>query len=117
MDRDGASKSLWQDEIFSDGQNYIPEEINFDVAIVGAGITGWSCATAMLGKGMKCIVLESRNAGFGSTGGTSAHLNTFFDASYDEVINDFGMDNAQLLAASGKDAISIIRKNISRLPV
>lgn len=63
---------------------------------------------------MSCIVLEAENAGFGTTGGTTAHLNTFFDATYDQVIRDFGLPEARLLATCGKEAIAFIREHISR---
>ena len=112
MFRDGVLKSIWQSEIAFRGNSRISDEI-YDVVIVGAGITGFSCAVNLQKNGLKCLLLEAENAGFGTTGGTTAHLNTFFDATYPQVIQDFGLENAKLLAKSGKEAIQLIESNIS----
>lgn len=112
MFRDGVLKSIWQSEVVFRENSRIDSEI-YDVVIAGGGITGFSCAFNLQKMGFKCLVLEAENAGFGTTGGTTAHLNTFFDATYPEVIKDFGLDNAKLLANSGKEAIQIIKLNIA----
>jgi len=111
MNRDGARKSIWQEEIkkFSPGQTL---EEWYDVAIVGAGITGMSTAVRLQKEGQKCIVLEASNIGFGTTGGTTAHLNDFFDTTYAQAIKDFGLHNAKLLKYVGIEAKNIIRNNI-----
>lgn len=116
MFRDGVLKSIWQSEIALATHHKLQDEI-YDVVIVGAGITGFSCAVALQNRGKKCLLLEAENSGFGTTGGTTAHLNTFFDATYHEVINDFGLDNAILLAEAGKEAIETIKSNISRFDI
>lgn len=116
MFRDGILKSIWQSEIFRE------EEINFksqlyDVVIAGAGISGLSCAINLQQAGLNCLVVEAENLGFGTTGGTTAHLNTFFDASYDQVIRDFGLSNAKLLAQAGKNANNRIKTNVSQFQI
>ena len=37
-----------------------------------------------------CIVLEANSICFGTTGGTTAHINTLFDTPYPGIIKDFG---------------------------
>src|SRR5690606_3971936 len=113
MYRDGVLKSIWQSEIVVQ-QNIGFKNRVWDVVIAGAGITGFSCAVELQSRGMKCLLLEAENAGFGTTGGTTAHLNTFFDATYDEVIRDFGTDNARKLAESGREAMEMIRSNVMK---
>lgn len=113
MFRDGARKSIWQEEIkrFS---SFPPHQSHFDVAIIGGGITGVSTAYRLQLEGKRCILLEANNIGFGTTGGTTAHINDFFDTSYDEVIRKFGQENAKLLHAAGREAIQLIEENIAR---
>lgn len=116
MFRDGVLKSIWQSEMgFSNWVNSL-EDV-YDVIIVGAGITGWSTALNLRIQGLKCMVLEAENSGFGTTGGTTAHLNTFFDATYDEVIRDFGLENAKLLADVGKEAIQVIENRVNQYQI
>ena len=114
MYRDGARKSIWQYEIKrfpSDQQNRYDK--TFDVIIIGGGITGLSTALKLQKRGQNCLLLEASNIGFGTTGGTTAHLNTFFDITFDEAISDFGEEQAKLLANVGIQAIQIIKNNIS----
>lgn len=111
MYRDGARKSIWQEEIKRFSSEAGLHQM-FDAAIVGGGITGISTALQLQQSGKKCILLEAANIGFGTTGGTTAHLNDFFDTTFTEAINDFGKDNAQLLAEVAQEAIGIIETNI-----
>ena len=116
MYRDGARKSIWQDEIrkFS-AENDLSQV--FDVAIIGGGITGVSTALKLQESGKSCIILEAANIGFGTTGGTTAHLNDFFDTTFTQAIQDFGLDHAKLYAGSGKEAIEMIENNIQQYEI
>ena len=111
MNRDGARKSIWQEEIKKFSSEVDFNRI-FDVAIVGGGITGVSTALQLQLSGNKCILLEAANIGFGTTGGTTAHLNNFFDTTYAQAIKDFGLQNAKLLKYVGIEAKNIIKNNI-----
>ncbi len=92
MKRDGYCTSLWQDGIpeFS-GRIYLPAET--DVVIVGGGITGITNALQLQKAGKNCVVIEAQEIGFGTTGGTTAHLNTMMDTPYYQIKNDFGEKN------------------------
>lgn len=111
MNRDGARKSAWQQEIKRFSSNYIASNI-FDVAIVGGGITGVSTAFNLQKSGKSCILLEAANIGFGTTGGTTAHINDFFETTFSEAIKDFGQQNAELFKECGTVAMRIIETNI-----
>lgn len=114
MQRDGALTGLWQYNMpgYTSAQFSFPEE-TFDVAVVGAGITGLTTALRLQKAGKKVIILEAHTIGFGTTGGTTAHINTFFDNSYDQIIKDFGEKNAQLLAVAAKQAMQLIEQNVT----
>jgi len=117
MKRDGYCTSAWQSRTLA----YVPQNNlragelptnEFDVVIVGGGITGISTALKLQKAGKKCIVLEAHNLGFGTTGGTSAHLNTILDTPYYQIANDFGKENAQLVASAARNAIEWIKRNV-----
>ncbi|MFP3834578.1 FAD-dependent oxidoreductase [Chryseobacterium sp. SIMBA_028] len=116
MNRDGARKSIWQEEIKTFSLDPALAKC-YDVAIVGAGITGISTAIRLQKEGKKCIVLEASNIGFGTTGGTTAHLNDFFDTTYAQAIKDVGLQNAKLLKYVGIEARNIIRNNIRQFNI
>jgi glycine/D-amino acid oxidase-like deaminating enzyme/nitrite reductase/ring-hydroxylating ferredoxin subunit len=112
-ERDSSTESLWQNvQLTGHTAASIPSEAPYDVLIIGGGITGITTAMLLQQAGKKCIVAEGRNLGFGTTGGTTAHLNTFFDATYPEIEKDFGKEAARLIADAGKESINMIKEFI-----
>ncbi|MEO6818531.1 MAG: FAD-dependent oxidoreductase [Ginsengibacter sp.] len=116
MQRDGENKSLWQNvQMPNTSQN--KSVIQYDVIIAGAGITGITAGYLLQKAGKRCLIIEAENIGFGTTGGTTAHINTFYDAQYDTVISDFGEEKAKLLAQTGPEVIREIKKIIEELEI
>ena len=113
MQRDGAKESLWQHNIadYNSGKQEIGNKI-FDVLIVGGGMTGITTARELQKAGRSCVVAEAHSLCFGTTGGTTAHLNSFFDSSFDQIKSDFGVESAQLLAEAGREALDLFKTNI-----
>jgi len=117
--RDGTKESIWQTaekQSITINSSLTGKDI-FDVIIIGGGITGITTALNLQREGKKCLLIEAKNLGFGTTGGTSAHLNTFFDATYPEIDSDFGKDASKLIAAAGKRVILAIKGNIDSLGI
>lgn len=112
MNRDGTRKSAWQQEIKHFSDEWLREKV-YDVVIVGAGITGVSTAVRLQKAGKRCVLLEASNIGFGTSGGTTAHLNDFFDTTFAQAMRDFGQEKAVLLREAGVEAMNIIEQNIS----
>ncbi len=111
--RDGSRTSLWQDTVNSYAalSNKFANTV-FDVAIVGGGITGITLGLELQKAGKKCIVLEAKNLCFGTTGGTTAHINTLMDNPYNAIIKDFGKEGAQTVALAATEAIALIENNV-----
>lgn len=111
MRRDSHTESPWQ-QVLSEapGKNSSadPDKI-YDTIIIGGGITGVTAAFLLQRAGQSCVLIEQGNIGFGTTGGTTAHLNTFFDATYPEIESDFSPDTAKKVAKAGKEAFGLIR--------
>ncbi len=114
MKRDGQLESIWRSEVKKHyGQENFAPGAQFDVVVAGAGITGITSALLLQKKGMKCILVEATNMGFGTSGDTTAHVNSFFDIPYYQVIRDFGLDSAKLLAQAANEAHHIIKDQIN----
>lgn len=112
MNRDGQNKSLWQNTNAVSPQS-AHSGSSYDVIIAGAGITGITAGYLLQKAGKKCLIIEPENIAYGTTGGTTAHINTFYDAQYDQVIDDFGEEKARLLAQTGPEVISQIETLIN----
>jgi len=112
-ERDSKTKSLWQElPLGWQTTNAAVEDAVYDALIVGGGITGLTTAVLLQKAGKKCILAEGKNLGYGTTGGTTAHINTFFDASYKDIEKDFGEEAAKLIAAAGMETLSMIKNLI-----
>ncbi|MEJ7694780.1 FAD-binding oxidoreductase, partial [Daejeonella sp.] len=111
--RDGNLVSPWQSGGSVTDQKSIPDPAKvYDCIIVGAGITGITAALILRDSEKEVLVIDAHNAGYGTTGGTSAHINTFADTTYKETESAFGKEGARLFAGAVNTGFDIIRKNI-----
>jgi glycine/D-amino acid oxidase-like deaminating enzyme/nitrite reductase/ring-hydroxylating ferredoxin subunit len=67
--------------------------------------------------GLQCVVAESHNLCFGTTGGTTAHLNTFLDTTYEQIEKDFGEEGAQLIAQATNQALDLYHSNVEEYSI
>ena len=113
INRDGTNASLWQKTSPAYRSTNKPaKNAVYDVIIVGGGITGVATGLRLQESGLKCIILEAKNLCFGTTGGTTAHINTLLDNPYTMIASNFGKENAKRVASAAKDAVALIKKNI-----
>ncbi|MEI6949088.1 FAD-dependent oxidoreductase [Paraflavisolibacter sp. H34] len=114
MKRDGACISLWQQAMpeFTP-REYQSEKKSFDVIIVGGGITGITTGLLLQKAGKSCLVAEAHNLCFGTTGGTTAHLNTLMDTPYNTVEKDFGLSGSRLLAVAVREALDLVKQQVA----
>ncbi len=84
---------------------------------MGAGITGCTTALELARAGVECTLIEAQTIGFGTTGGTTAHLNTLLDHTYPEIESNFGKDGSRTLAAALKKTLEHVAENVSTLAI
>ncbi len=114
MKRDGACNSLWQDttDTFNGKKNSVAANELYDVVIAGAGITGITTGLLLQKAGKSVMIAEAQNIGFGTTGGTTAHLNSFTETPFHLISRNFGEKNAQLTARALRQALDLIKQNV-----
>jgi glycine/D-amino acid oxidase-like deaminating enzyme/nitrite reductase/ring-hydroxylating ferredoxin subunit len=115
IQRDGGNTSLWQGSVNEFRTSNKPDTSKlFDVIIAGGGITGVTTALLLQNAGMNCLIVEAKNLCFGTTGGTTAHINTLLDVPYSRIEKNFNKDNAKLFASSLKEAVNTIEGNVRK---
>jgi glycine/D-amino acid oxidase-like deaminating enzyme/nitrite reductase/ring-hydroxylating ferredoxin subunit len=109
------SRSLWIAS--APGPAYPPlrGDVEVDVAIVGAGITGITAASLLTGAGLKVALLDAGRVARGVTGHTTAHATEVTDCSFEQLIGTFGPDGAALAIDSTRAAIEHIASTVRRL--
>jgi len=113
IQRDGSNLSPWQTGVSALPDNKISNVVGiYDCLIIGGGITGLTAALQLQQAGKQTILVEAKSIGFGTTGGTSAHINTFADTTYTEAESAFGEEGAQLFADAILEGFSMIKNNI-----
>ncbi|ULT57834.1 FAD-dependent oxidoreductase [Neobacillus drentensis] len=86
----------------------LDQDINVDVAIVGAGITGITAAYLLTKEGKKVALLEAGGILNGTTGHTTAKLTAQHGLIYDEFMNHFGKEKARLYYESMMMAVQFV---------
>ena len=76
----------------------------FDVVVIGGGITGLTSAYLLKQAGKKVAVVERDRIGSGDTGYTSAHLTYVTDLRAADLVDTFGLAAARLVWQAGATA-------------
>lgn len=104
----GRPQSVWLSTAPRTSFPALAGNLTVDVAIVGGGITGITAGLLLAEAGRSVVVVEKGRVGGGETGHTTAHLTELVDARYSDLVNDFGIEGARLVAESSRLAIDQI---------
>ena len=102
-DTSGGLEPVWiHTEPYSNRPHFkkLVGNIEADVCIIGAGISGISTAYELVKRGHQTVLVEAREVLSGETGRTSGHLASDLDDGYLEIGKKFGADGAALAADS-----------------
>jgi glycine/D-amino acid oxidase-like deaminating enzyme len=107
-------KSYWREAYPTSIYPRLEDDLEVDVAIVGAGITGLSCGYMLKQAGFKVAVLEKRTVGAGTTGRTTGKVTSQHSLIYEELTNQLGLKGARLYGEAAQTAVerveAIVRK-------
>lgn len=88
----------------------LPGDLDVEVCIVGAGITGISLAWELGREGLRVAVIEAQEVGSGSTGHTSAHLTWMPDRPLHTLAEQVGRSRLGTLVEAQQAAIDAIEQ-------
>jgi glycine/D-amino acid oxidase-like deaminating enzyme/nitrite reductase/ring-hydroxylating ferredoxin subunit len=88
----------------------LQRNINVDVIVVGAGVTGITTAYLLRKAGSTVALIERERVASIDTGHTTAHLTYITDVELQELVRNFGEDHAQAAWDAGAAAIDEIER-------
>jgi glycine/D-amino acid oxidase-like deaminating enzyme len=88
----------------------LQENLQCDVLVVGAGITGALVSDHLVRAGMTVCVIDSREAGWGSSSASTALLQYEIDTELQDLARRYGEANAVLAYKSCEQAIGSLHK-------
>lgn len=86
----------------------LEQELEVDVAIIGAGITGLTTAWLLQREGVRCALLDAGRVGQGATGATSAHLTMVPDRPFSRLLEQLGPDRGRLLTEGYREGMGLM---------
>ena len=96
---------FWFDGVPEKQYPALEEDLRVDVAIVGGGVVGLSCAHRLAGSDLSTIVLEGRRIGRQATGRSTAKVTSQHGQKYSSLISKFGTDRARIYALANEEAV------------
>jgi glycine/D-amino acid oxidase-like deaminating enzyme/nitrite reductase/ring-hydroxylating ferredoxin subunit len=106
-------ESYWRDLEFPTFPK-LEKDIEVDVAIIGAGITGITAAHILSQNNTKVALIEAGQILNGTTGHTTAKLTAQHGLIYDEFINHFGVEKAKQYYDASSQAIQFVKNTIDQ---
>lgn len=88
------------------------KNMNYDVLIIGAGLTGLNTAYLLKDSGLKIGIIEGSTIGYGVTGYTTAKITIQHDVFYDYLINSFSLEEARQYLEANEEGLKLIKKII-----
>lgn len=104
--------SLWCETTPTTSYPELTEDIETDVAIVGAGITGITCALLLKNEGMNVTVVDSNRIAMGTTSHSTAKITLQHGIIYDKLLSTLGLERTQQYVDANKSAMELIERNV-----
>ena len=111
------SLSLWIDTTPATHYPSLHGNVEADVAIVGAGITGITAAYLLAKAGQSVVLVDKGRLAMSETGHTTAHIIESTDADYGELIKDHGEEGARTNTEAIRSAMALIRSLVEELGI
>jgi glycine/D-amino acid oxidase-like deaminating enzyme/nitrite reductase/ring-hydroxylating ferredoxin subunit len=108
------TESYWQSSARLPEFSSLSNDLEVDVVIIGAGLTGITAAYLLKREGVKVALLDRQRCAQADTGHTTAHLTYVTDERLHKLAKSFGRDGAKAFWEAGIAAIDQIDENVRR---
>jgi glycine/D-amino acid oxidase-like deaminating enzyme/nitrite reductase/ring-hydroxylating ferredoxin subunit len=108
-----GGESLWIATTPSTSFPPLSGDVEVDVAVVGAGITGITCGLLLKRAGKRVALLEMKRVARGASGYTTAKLTSGHRLIYATLEKKLGREGARLYAEANEAAIALIKSLVA----
>ncbi|MBG0816691.1 FAD-dependent oxidoreductase [Planomonospora sp. ID82291] len=112
-----TTQSFWIESAAGRPYPVLTQDLEVDVAVVGAGIAGLSTAWELVKEGLSVAVLEAGRVAEGVTGNTTAKLSAQHTLIYARLAKSAGAETARLYATSQTEAVEHVARTAAELGV
>ena len=109
--------SLWVGTTPESTYPSLVHDIDVDVVVIGAGITGLSVAEMLKRSGKRVAVIEAGRIAAGATGYTTAKVSSLHGVMYADLVASAGQEQAQLYAHANEAAIKEVATLVDELAI
>ncbi|MEV6653680.1 FAD-dependent oxidoreductase [Streptomyces sp. NPDC051219] len=113
----GVYQSHWMETAHAPPRPPLSDDIEVDVAVIGAGIAGLSTAWELARTGRSVAVLEADRVAAGVSGYTTAKLTALHTLIYDRLRRTRGPEGARLYAQSQSEAVEHVARVADELGI
>lgn len=104
--------SLWVETSPESDYPTLNGDIDIDVAVIGAGITGLSAAAMLKHAGMRVAVIEAGPIAAGATGYTTAKVTSLHGLTYADLAKDAGQELARQYADANEAGLAEVARMV-----
>ncbi len=112
-----TNESVWVATTPDTDYPALPGDSEFDVVVVGGGITGLTTALLLIRGGLNVAVIESDHIASGVTGYTTAKLTSLHRLIYAKLSKSFGPETARLYGSANQEGLLLIRQLVDELDI
>lgn len=110
-------RSLWVETTSIPNWPTFEGDLQVDVAVIGAGISGLSVAARLKQDGARVAVIEAGRIASGATGYTTAKVTSQHNLIYADLVDNAGHEHARQYAGANEAAIAEIARNIEEIGI
>jgi glycine/D-amino acid oxidase-like deaminating enzyme/nitrite reductase/ring-hydroxylating ferredoxin subunit len=113
----GKPSSLWLDTAARRDFPTLQGDLEVDVAVLGAGITGTTTALLLKQAGATVALVDAGRVGGGVTGYTTAKLTSLHGLTYKRLLSSFGEQGARVYGEANEAGVARIASFVAELEI
>ncbi|RCW73280.1 FAD-dependent oxidoreductase [Saliterribacillus persicus] len=106
------TQAIWKEDVKIDTFPELTEDIETDIAVIGAGITGITTAYLLVKQGYRVALLEGKKVIEGTTGYTTAKITSQHGLIYAQLIETVGEKKAKEYYQANQEGLALIEQII-----